>query len=78
MVILMWSWVIGSKSPTYINGPWDGGLVPMPYWFLDEIRLPMDISFDTITYALYRLDEDTNDFKYVESKTIKKEEADDQ
>ena len=74
----MWSWVIASKSPTYINGPWDGGLVPMPYWFLDEIRLPMDISFDTITYALYRLDEDTNDFKYVESKTIKKEEADDQ
>lgn len=74
----MWSWVIASKSPTYINGPWDGGLVPMPYWFLDEIRLPMDINFDTITYALYRLDEDTNDFKYVESKTIKKEEADDQ
>ena len=50
----------------------------MPYWFLDEIKLPMDVSFDTITYALYRLDEDTNDFKYIESKTIKKEEADEQ
>lgn len=50
----------------------------MPYWFLDEIKLPMDISFDTITYALYRLDDETNDFIYIESKTIKKEEADEQ
>jgi hypothetical protein len=50
----------------------------MPYWFLDEIRLPMEIGFDTITYALYQLDERTNDFKYIESKTIKKEEADEQ
>lgn len=50
----------------------------MPYWFLDEIRLPMEITNDSITYALYKLDEKTNDFKYIESKTIKKEEADEQ
>jgi hypothetical protein len=74
----MWSWVIGSKSPTYINGPWDGGLVPMPYWFLDEIKLPMEITNDTISYALYQLDDLTNDFVYKESKTIGKEEADEQ
>jgi hypothetical protein len=50
----------------------------MPYWFLDEIKLPMEITNDTISYALYQLDDLTNDFVYKESKTIRKEEADEQ
>jgi hypothetical protein len=69
---------ITSKSPTYVNGPFDGGLVPMPYWFLDEVKLPTDVGFDTISYALYQLDERTHNFIYIESKTIGKEEANEQ
>jgi hypothetical protein len=51
-------------EPTFIGGPKDGGLVPMPYWVMEKITLVQKLPNGNNMLYYYKLDNETKDYIY--------------